>query len=48
MKNSGTQTGTSEASLTNRIQETEERISGIEDTIEVMTTPTGTLWKGQI
>lgn len=31
MKNLGTQTGTSEASLASRTQETEEKISGIED-----------------
>ena len=34
MKNLGTCTGTSEASLINRIQEIEKRISGIEDKIE--------------
>ena len=33
-ENSGTQTGTSEASLTNRIQEIKERISGIEKKID--------------
>lgn len=36
MRNSGTQTGTSEASLINRIQEMEEWISGSEDKIEEM------------
>lgn len=36
MKNSGTRTVTSEASIINRIQELEERISGIEDKIEEM------------
>lgn len=34
MKNVETQTGTSEASFTNIIQEMEERLLGIEDTIE--------------
>lgn len=34
MKNLETQTGTSEANLTNRIHETEERLSGTEDVIE--------------
>lgn len=34
MKNSGSQTGTSEASLMNRIQEMDESISGTEDKIE--------------
>lgn len=34
MRNLGTQTGTSEASLIIRIQEMEERISGTEDKIE--------------
>lgn len=38
MKNLGTQTGTSEVSLTNRIQESKERLSGLEDTIEEMDT----------
>lgn len=38
MKNLGTQTGTSEVSLTNRIQESKERLSGLEDTIEEMVT----------
>lgn len=32
MKNLGTQTGTSEVNLTNRIWEVEERISGTKDT----------------
>jgi hypothetical protein len=36
MTNLGTQTGTTEASLTNTIQEMEERVSCIEDTIEGM------------
>ena len=34
MENLGKRTGTAEVSITNRIQEMEERISGIEDTIE--------------
>lgn len=34
IKNLETQTGTSETSLSNRVQEIEERISGIEDTLE--------------
>ena len=34
MENIGKRTGTTDASITNRIQETEERISGVEDTIE--------------
>ena len=34
MENLGKQTGTTETSITNRIQDIEERISGIEDTIE--------------
>ena len=34
MKNLGTRAGTSEASLNNRIKNMEEKISGIEDTIE--------------
>ena len=34
IKKLGTQTGTTEASFTNRIQEMEKRISGAEDTIE--------------
>lgn len=34
VENVGTQTGTSEVSLTNRTQEMEERIPGIEDTIK--------------
>ena len=34
MKSLGTRIGTSEASLTNRIQEREERISGMEAKIE--------------
>ena len=33
-KNLSKQTGTTDANITNRIQEMEERISGIEDTIE--------------
>jgi hypothetical protein len=35
-KSLGTRTGSSEASLTNRTQEMEERISGIEDKTEEM------------
>jgi hypothetical protein len=38
MKASETQTGTSETSLTNRVQEIEDRSSGIEDTIGEMDT----------
>lgn len=38
MENLGTLTGTTEASLTNRIQDMKERISGNEDTIEEMDT----------
>lgn len=38
MKNVGTETGASEVSLSNWIQEIEERISGLEDTIEEMHT----------
>ena len=34
MENLGTRSGVTEANITNRIQEIEERISGIEDTIE--------------
>jgi uncharacterized coiled-coil protein SlyX len=34
MKNLGNRTGTTDASITNRIQDMEERISGVEDTIE--------------
>ena len=34
MENLGKRTGTTETSITNRIQEIEERISGDEDTIE--------------
>ena len=34
MENLGKRTGTTEASITNRIQEIEERISDTEDTIE--------------
>ena len=34
MKTLGKKTGTSETSITNRIQEIEERISNTEDTIE--------------
>ena len=44
MKNVGTQTSTSEVSLTNRNQEMEERISGIEDKTEEM----GTLIKENV
>lgn len=36
IKDLGTQTGTPEANHTNKIQEIEERMSGIEDTIEEM------------
>lgn len=38
MKNLGTWTGITEAIFTNRIQAMEERISGIEDTIEEVNT----------
>lgn len=38
MKSLGTQPGIPEASLTNRLEKMEERISGIEDTIEEMDT----------
>ena len=38
MENLGKRTGTAEVSITNRIQEMEERISGIEDTIEEIDT----------
>jgi hypothetical protein len=38
MKSLGTQPGTPEASLTNRLEKMEERISGIEDTIKEMDT----------
>ena len=34
MENLGKWTGTTEASITNRVQEIEKRISGTEDTIE--------------
>ena len=34
MENLGKRSGGTDASITNRIQEIEERISGIEDTIE--------------
>ena len=34
MDNLGLRSGTTDASITNRIQELEERISGLEDTIE--------------
>ena len=34
MENLGKQTGTTETSMTNRIQEIKERISGAEDSIE--------------
>jgi hypothetical protein len=34
MENVGKRTGATDASITNRIQEMEERISGVEDTIE--------------
>ena len=34
MENLGTQTGTTDTSITNRIQEMEERNWGVEDTIE--------------
>jgi uncharacterized coiled-coil protein SlyX len=34
MENLGKRTGTTDASITNRIQEMEERIPGTEDTIE--------------
>ena len=39
MKILGTQAETTEASFTNRIQETEERISGIDNNIVEMETP---------
>lgn len=38
MKNLGTKTGTSQVSLTNGMQEMEERILGIEDMLEEMDT----------
>ena len=38
MENLGKQTGTTKTSITNRIQEIEERISGTEDTIEEIDT----------
>lgn len=38
MKNLGKRTGTTDASITDRIQEVEEKISGIEDTIEGINT----------
>ena len=38
MENLGKQTGITDASITNRIQEIEERISGVEDTIEEIET----------
>jgi len=34
LNNLGKRTGTIDANITNRIQEMEERISGVEDTIE--------------
>ena len=34
MENLGKRTGTTDASITNRIQEMEERISGVEDSIK--------------
>ena len=34
MENLGKRTGTTDTSITGRIQEIEERISGVEDTIE--------------
>ena len=34
MEKVGKQSGTTDVSITNRIQEMEERISGVEDTIE--------------
>ena len=34
MENLGKRTGTTETSITNRIQEIEERLSGAEDTLE--------------
>ena len=39
MENLGKRTGMIDISITNRIQEMEERISGIEDTIEEIDTP---------
>lgn len=38
MKNIGTETRASKESLSNRIQEMEERLSGLQDTIEEMDT----------
>jgi uncharacterized coiled-coil protein SlyX len=38
MENLGKRIGTTDTSITNRIQEMEERISGIEDTIEEIDT----------
>jgi uncharacterized coiled-coil protein SlyX len=34
MENLGKRSGVTDASVTNRIQEVEERVSGVEDTIE--------------
>ena len=34
MENLGKQTGTTDTSITNRLQEMEERISGVEDMVE--------------
>jgi uncharacterized coiled-coil protein SlyX len=39
MENLGNRSEVTDASVTNRIQEIEERISGIEDTIEDIDTP---------
>ena len=38
MENLGKRTGTTDASITNRIQEMEERISGINNTIQEIDT----------
>jgi len=38
MENIGKRAGVTDASITNRIQETKERISGVEDTIENINT----------
>ena len=39
VENLGKRTGTTDASITNRIQEMEERISDIEDTVEEIDPP---------
>ena len=38
MKNLGKRSGITNVSITNRIKEIEERISGVEDTVEIYTT----------